>query len=127
MQAVEDLVPLQEKDVAHFPHQFGDQDELPDHPGIHFLLEVEAHHPLKRILSYPGNSGSADVFAQVGAESRGDHGVGVLLFREVETKEIRVGGKEKVLFVTRTAKVEKKIGAVHLVNLGDELPRDLPL
>jgi hypothetical protein len=62
---------------------------------------------------------------EVGAKARRNHRIGILFLRQVETEEIGVSGKEKLFFIARAAKTEEKVGAVHLVDLGDESPRDL--
>jgi hypothetical protein len=125
MQTIEDLIALQQKEIAHFSHQLGDEKDLPDDSRIHHLLEADADDSFITILGDTGDPGPANMLPEVGAKARRNHRIGILFLRQVETEEIGVSGKEKLFFIARAAKTEEKVGAVHLVDLGDESPRDL--
>jgi hypothetical protein len=124
MEAVENFVAFQQQNVAALPRQLNDQDEVPEKVSIHLLLQAEAYHALVGILGNVGHPCADGMFAEIGAEPWRDKRVGVLFLGQMEAVEIRMGGDEQLLIFPGPPKAEKEIGAVHLVDLGDESAGD---
>jgi hypothetical protein len=127
MQAIQDFFFFEQQDVTSFAHQFCDQNEVSDRPGVHPFLQSDADHPFIRLLGYIGYPCSHDVFTQIGAEAGGYQGIGVFFFRQVQAMEVGMGGEEKLFLSSMPAHPEKEVRTVHLVDLGDERTNDLAL
>jgi hypothetical protein len=60
------------------------------------------------------------MLAEIRAESGWDRGVGVFLFRQVESIKVGVGGDIELFFFSVAAQAKKEVSPVYLIDFGDK-------